>query len=175
MAVASKTDFIDNDIKKEVLVDNDNKKYNRHDAIRSFLQDFFNDWKRDDLSTNIVRCCRGYEDITPNRYSIDITSLNFTSVMFEESLGKVCKELFRYKYRLEYVIVLLLFVIDLDKHLQHKIWYTTERVIDILTMELVNTPFPLFFENIIDIEETKNHSSFLMAMPALFMAYFLCT
>ena len=105
---------------KEEQVDIDNEDEN--DAIRSFLQDFFNDWKRDDLSTNIVISCRGYEDITPNRYSIDIiTSLNFTSVMFEESLGKVCKELFRYKYRLEYVNVLLLFVIDLDKHLQHNI------------------------------------------------------
>ena len=118
----------------------------------------FYNWKRDDVSTNIVRSCRGYKDITPNRYSIDITSLNFTSVKFEESLGKVYKELFRYKYRLEYAIVLLLFLIDSDKHLQHKIWYTTERVIDILAIELLNTPFPLFFENIMDIEETRNHS-----------------
>ena len=165
---------IDNDEEEEEPMDIDNDaEESRHDAISSFIQDLFNDWKRGDISTNIVRSCKDIM-LKKELSSVTLTCLHlFTDLTFEQSLGKVCKELFRYKYKLEYVIVLLSFAIDLDKHLQGIIWYTPERLINVLTMELINTPFQV--DDIMDIEETRNYSLFLLIIPALFMTYFLCT
>ena len=169
---------IDNVEEKEESMNIDNEEEDKrsmdnlqHDAIRSFLQDFLINWKRGDVSTNIIRSCRNII-LKKELSSINITVLNFTTFTFEKSLGKVCKELFRYKYKLEYVIVLLSFAVELDKHLQDKSWYNTQRLINVLAMELVNTP--LHLQDIMDMEETWNYSMFLLIIPVLFMTCFLC-
>ena len=99
-----------------VDVDDNDERYNN---IRLFLHNFFVDWKNGNLTTDILKSCRKIiED--KKLSSINISTWNCTSLTFERSLHQVCKEVFRYTYKLEYVISLLSFAIELDNHLEGK-------------------------------------------------------
>ena len=144
----------------------------RYDAIKIFLNDFFKDWKSGDMRADITKSCR--KVILQKRlYSIDIKTLNLTAFTFEESLHRMCKEVFRHTYKLGYFVSLLSFAIELDNHLQDKSWYQTQRLIEVLVLELIKTPFNP--DNINIEEEDKKYSMFLLIIPVLFMTYFLCT
>jgi hypothetical protein len=141
-----------------------------------FLQDFFADWKSENFSTYTLKSCR---TITRRKKlsSININTLNFNAFTFEESIQCVCKEIFRYTYKLEYVIALLAFAIEVDKHLEYESWYATERLISVLAIELVNTPFEtnkLYDDDDNDDhDDESNYPMILLIIPTLFMMYFL--
>ena len=156
-----------------VVVDDDNDE--RKNNIRSFLHTFFVDWKNGNLTTDILKSCKTIIE-KKQLSSINISSWNCTDLTFERSLRQVCKEVFRYTYKLEYVISLLSFTIELDNHFEGKTWYETRWLIDILTMELIKTPFNPDNNNICMEEEEENKNSFsifLSIIPVLLMAYFL--
>ena len=140
-----------------------------------FLQDFFADWKSGNFSTYTLKSCR---TIIRRKQlsSINISTLNFKAFTFEESIQSVCKEIFRYTYKLEYVIALLAFAIEVDKHLEYESWYATERLISVLAMELANTPFEtnkLYGDDNDDHDDESNYPMILLLIPTLFMMYFL--
>ena len=136
---------------------------NQYNNIRSFLQKFFADWKSENITTDILKCCKSI--IKNNKLSsININTWNLTAFTFERSLRQVCKELFRYTYKVEYVISLLSFAIELDKHLEDKTWYETKWLINVLTMELVKTPF-----NPDNIYVEDNNKSFLMFLSIILL------
>ena len=140
----------------------------KHKNITKFLQEFFRNWKSGNHITSLLRTCRSI--IRRKRLSsINIGTLNFTSATFETSLQKVCQEVFKYNYKLEYVITLLAFTIEVDERLERESWYATGRLISVLASELANTPFDI---KRVYIEESS-YSMFLLIIPTLFLIYFM--
>ena len=169
--------YVDDDV---VNVDKVDTPWNKIKRTRNtkFLQDFFADWKSGNFSTYILKSCSRIIS-RKQLSSINISALNFNALTFEESIQSVCKEIFQYTYKLEYVISLLAFTIEVDNHLENESWYATERLISVLAMELTNTPFDAdkFYndnDNDDDDGDESNYPMILLVIPTLFMMYFLC-
>ena len=115
-----------------------NKEHKRHEDIYQFLVGFFEDWTEGKTS-NYIEVCR----IIQKDYIsvIDFDSLDINDNTLISSLEGICGKLFRYEYKLEYVLVLLAFVIKLDTRLKEKDWYSTENLLEVISNQLYKTEF----------------------------------
>ena len=135
-------------------------------SVYEYLTNFFIDWHAGKDNTSTLNVCR---DIINNKElsSIDVQSLNPTEQTLDIMYEHICKELFRYQYKSEYVITLLAFSIQLERQLESKNWYTTERLVETLTKQLLKTDFdPTSMDN-----SKFHYSSYLMNIPALFLSH----
>ena len=141
----------------------------REKSIYEFLTNFFLYWRAGKESSWCLKTCRRI--ISKKEMSaINIQSLQLTEQSFDSTYQGICEEVFRYKYKKEYVISLLAFSIELDRHLEKESWYTTDRLVSTLTNQLGKTEF----EPSTMKDDSECHwSSFLINLPALFLAHFL--
>ena len=136
--------------------------------IYEYLTNFFLDWYAGKENTNCLKTCR---EIIGNKElsKIDVHSLKPTEQTLDLIYENICEELFRYKYKREYVIALLAFSINLDSYLVKESWYTTERLVGVLSEQLVRTEFDPATMN----DSKFHYSSYLMNVPALFLAHMI--
>ena len=136
--------------------------------VYEYLTNFFMDWHAGNYNTTTLNTCR---DIINNKKlsGIDLQSLNPTEQTLDLMYENICKELFRYQYKTEYVITLLAFSIQLERQLEKQNWYTTEKLVETLTKQLLKTDFD---PNTMDNSKFFC-SSYLINIPALFLSYFI--
>ena len=135
--------------------------------IYEFLTNFFIDFSTGKDTSRCLRTCRHILE-RKELPEVDIQSLQITERTLDFAIQNICEELFRYQYKVEYVITLLAFSIELDRCLESESWYSTERLVEALAKQLIKTDFE---PTTMGGDSEFHFSRLLMNVPALFLAY----
>ena len=107
----------------------------RKENIHSYLINFFIDFNDGKDTTRCLRICRQIVD-GRELSKINIQSYYITKETLDSTIKSICEELSHYQCKTEYIITLLAFSIELDKHLQGKSWYHISKLINISTLNV---------------------------------------
>jgi len=135
--------------------------------IHSYLTNFFIDFNAGKDSTRCLKICRQIVD-GKKLSKINIQSYYITKETLDSTIKSICEELFHYQCKKEYIITLLAFSIELDKHLKEKSWYHISKLINILTLQLERIEFDP--RTMLD---EFNYSWFLILLPVLLLLFYL--
>ena len=112
------------------------RKENNH----CYLTNFFIDFNNGKDTTRCLKVCRQIVD-GKKLSKINIQSFYVTEETLDSTIKSICKELIHYQCKKEYIITLLAFSIELDKHLQGESWCHISNLINILTLQLERVEF----------------------------------
>ena len=95
---------------------------------------------------------------------------------FKSTYEKMCRELFQYGAKPQYIVSLIAFSLQLDSHMQQKMctWYQTEMLISLITSALQKMEF---VPNNFVYNNTKTwkeycYDSLLILVPIFFFYYY---
>ena len=134
-----------------------------------YLTNFFIDFNAGKDNTRCLQTCRRFIE-TKELWAINIPSLRPTAQTIESMFECICKQLFHYRCSRDDVIILLAFSIELDKCLENESWYSLERLIETLTIQLIKNNFdPALME-----DRNRSHYPFyIIFISMLFLIIFI--
>ena len=144
--------------------------------IRSFCETCFNDWKVCNFNTPLLKICK---DINEN-YSefnsfIELFGMVKDNETFKSAYEEMCRELFQYGAKSEYIVSLIAFSLQLDWYMRKMcIWYQTEMLIALINTILQKLEFvPRDFVYTND-KTWKDYcyDSLLVFVPLFFFCYY---